>query len=179
MKTFIVFDLEATCYERNNKPEGFKNEIIEIGAYKVDSDGNIIDDFSKFVKPKTHPLISDFCEKLTTITQEDINNAEPTEKVLKEFFEWAEDSMFISWGHYDKFQLKFDLKQNNLDPNVINDKNHRSLKHDWAKFNKRRTCGLSRALKVENFKFEGTAHRGIDDAKNIIKIFKKYINNYV
>jgi len=34
------------------------------------------------------------------------------------------------------------------------------------------------ALKMEGIKLEGTHHRGIDDATNIAKIFRKYINKF-
>jgi inhibitor of KinA sporulation pathway (predicted exonuclease) len=76
-KTFVIVDLEATCYDKEDKtkPKNFDNEIIEIGAVKLDEKGNEIDRFSKFLKPKNHPVISKFCNELTTITQEDIDNA--------------------------------------------------------------------------------------------------------
>jgi inhibitor of KinA sporulation pathway (predicted exonuclease) len=33
-------------------------------------------------------------------------------------------------------------------------------------------CGVSKALKFLNLKFDGTQHRGIDDAKNMAIIYK-------
>ena len=56
MKTYIVLDLEATCYDKTNKmeqkPSGFVNEIIEIGAYKLTQQGDVIDSFEKFIQEK-------------------------------------------------------------------------------------------------------------------------------
>jgi 3'-5' exoribonuclease 1 len=182
-KTFIVFDLEATCYDRadtsETKPAGFQNEIIEIGAVKLDQDGNQIDVFSHFLKPKKFKHISNFCTSLTTIVQSDVDNAEPAEEVLNDFFEWAGDAMFVSWGHYDRNQLRDDLKLNKMDVDFITEDNHRSLKHLHAEWNKlKKGMGLGGAIKFEKLTFDGTPHRGIDDAINIAKIFRKYIDRF-
>jgi len=190
-KIFIVVDLEATCFDRldNNKPSGFRNEIIEIGAVKCDEIGEIIDEFCLFLKPKKFPVISPFCTSLTTIRQEDIDNAIDAKSGLNQFFEWSfglfeediNNVKFVSWGHYDKRQFRDDLQLNGLDKNLINDNNHYSLKHlhsEWNKLNYPKGVGLGSACKFEKIVFEGQAHRGIDDAKNIAKIFKKYIYKF-
>lgn len=190
-KKFIVVDLEATCWnkEDKNKPVGFRNEIIEIGAVKCDADGNIIDEFDLFLKPKKHPIISEFCTTLTTIRQSDIDSAIDAKSGLTKFLEWSfghffqdiDNVKFVSWGHYDKRQFRDDLQLNGIDKNVINDDNHYSLKHlhsEWNKLNYPKGVGLGSACKFEKITFEGQAHRGIDDAKNIAKIFKKYIHKF-
>ena len=186
MKTFIVLDLEATCYDKNNnteiKPKGFQNEIIEIGAYKVTEAGEVIDSFEKFLKPKKFPFISKFCNSLTTITQQDIDYADDAKNVLIQFFAWARENksepIYVSWGHYDKRQLRDDLRINGFSQPMIdefiNDKNHISLKHWYGEHKNIKPCGLGRAIELEKFTFEGVAHRGIDDAKNITKIFNRY-----
>lgn len=188
-KTFIVVDLEATCWDKadTKKPSGFRNEIIEIGAVKCNETGDVTDEFCMFAKPKRHPIISEFCNTLTTIRQEDIDSAKNAEIVLQVFFQWAlgishenkENVKFVSWGHYDKRQFRDDLQLNKIDKEVINDSNHLSLKHlhgEWNNLHK--PIGLGGACKFEKIEFTGTAHRGIDDARNIAKIFKKYINKF-
>ena len=190
-KTFVIVDLEATCWDSadKNKPAGFVNEIIEIGAVRCNLEGDVIDEFDIFAKPKKFPIISPFCYQLTTITQNDINTAVDAKTALEQFFIWAlgeehadaENVKFVSWGMYDKNQFRKDLLLNDLDVEVINDANHYSLKHyhsQWANVNKPKGIGLGRACVLENIEFTGTAHRGIDDAKNIAKIFKKYIDYF-
>jgi inhibitor of KinA sporulation pathway (predicted exonuclease) len=49
---------------------------------------------------------------------------------------------------------------------------HISLKHEFARLRKSRTCGMKKALDILHFPLEGTHHRGIDDAENIARIFK-------
>ncbi|MNV83539.1 hypothetical protein D3C71_1773530 [compost metagenome] len=41
-----------------------------------------------------------------------------------------------------------------------------------------REAGMSAALRKFGLKLEGTHHRGIDDAKNITKIFIKNFDNW-
>lgn len=186
MKTFVIFDLEATCYDDNRKDEvkplDFVNEIIEIGAVKLDHIGKEIDRFSKFAKPKTFPKLSKFCTELTTITQEDVDNAENLDIVLEDFLNWCDGSTLVSWGFYDKTQMLKDMVRNDLDlPHYLDImEDHHSLKHLHGQWNnlRRSGIGMGGALKMEGIKLEGTHHRGIDDALNIAKIFRKYINKF-
>ena len=174
---YIVLDLEATCEENNRD---FDNEIIEIGAVKIDEMGNIEDEFEQFVKPKKNPTLSKFCKDLTSIKQSDIDNADEFPKVLNDFLNWAgKDVLFISWGFYDKNQFIKDCKRYKLNTEWIEeDGKHMNIKNEYSskiqKKNKR--FGLGKAIRKEGMEFEGTAHRGIDDARNITKIFLKYMD---
>lgn len=187
MKTFVIFDLEATCYDDNRKdeikPDCFVNEIIEIGAVKLDHTGKEIARFSEFAKPKLFPKLSKFCTELTTITQEDVDNADDLEKVLECFLLWCDGSTLISWGYYDKTQILKDMVRNDLElPHYLDImEDHHSLKHLHAKWNNlknKRGIGMGGALRMEGLTLEGTHHRGIDDAVNIAKIFRKYIDRF-
>jgi 3'-5' exoribonuclease 1 len=62
---YIIFDLEATCWEGWDKS---RNETIEIGAVKISDEREIISEFSSFIKPLKHFILSDFCKSLTSIT---------------------------------------------------------------------------------------------------------------
>ena len=98
---------------------------------------------------------------------------------LIEFFNWCGDATLISWGVYDKNQFQIDLSNNGLYHLIDKTENHYSLKHlhgEWNNLSK--NIGLSKALKFENLKFDGVPHRGIDDAINIAKIFRKYLNKF-
>ena len=98
-RQFIVYDLEATCW-RSRKPR--KVEIIEIGAVKLNEKLEIVDDFCQFVRPKLHPEISPFCTKLTSIVQDDIEDAPLFDEAIELFEDWVgfDDtrSMLMSWG---------------------------------------------------------------------------------
>jgi inhibitor of KinA sporulation pathway (predicted exonuclease) len=168
---YIIFDLEATC-ERDNKE--FQNEIIEIGAVKINDRIEIVDTFDKFVKPKLNPILTDFCRELTTIKQDDVNNADTFPMVIESFKKWIgvskENYILCSWGFYDKSQISKDSMLHRLNDSWS--KKHISLKHQFADIKNVRPCGMEKALNILKLSLDGTHHRGIDDAINITKIFK-------
>lgn len=169
---YIILDLEATCWEDRNVQK--QNEIIEIGAVKINKSKEIISEFNEFVKPKLNPVLSDFCKELTTIKQTEIDEADSYPEVIERFKEWInlnEPFVLCSWGFYDKKQFSKDCDLHHLNKDWL--ANHISLKHQYATIkNLAKPIGMGGALKKENLKLEGTHHRGIDDARNIAKIFR-------
>jgi 3'-5' exoribonuclease 1 len=175
---YIIFDLEATCWEGWDKSQ---NETIEIGAVKINENKQVVAEFSSFIKPLKNPILSDFCKKLTSITQEDIDKAPYFDEVIKQFKTWigygSERYMLCSWGFYDKKQFESDCRNFSLDGDWLSQ--HISLKHQHGQFKKlQRAVGMKSALQLEGLKLDGTHHRGIDDARNIGKIFIKYFDKW-
>jgi len=176
---YIIVDLEATCW--NGKREA-PNEIIEIGAVCVDDKAEIISEFNIMVQPMLAPKLSAFCTELTSITQEMVENAPLYPEALQSFLEWInafEDEYFLcSWGYYDKKQFLQDCKLHHLDTEWLN--NHISVKHQYHKIKPtRRPIGMKAALKIEGIELDGTHHRGIDDARNITKIFLAHFGKWI
>ena len=172
---YIIVDLEATCEENNRS---FFNEIIEIGAVKINDKLNIVDKFSMFVRPKLNPLLTEFCRTLTSITQSDVDQADTFDKVLSKFLEWIGEDEYIicSWGFYDKTQFTRDCSLYGLDIGWID--RHISLKHQHGEkiVGKKRGVGMKWALEKAGIELVGTHHRGIDDARNIAQLFLKYFD---
>ncbi len=171
---YIVLDLEATCWrERGHKKP---SEIIEIGALAIDEQGNILDEFAHFVQPHLYPTLSPFCTELTSITQANVDQAEKFPEVLKSFTDWIDLSqpyLLCSWGFYDRSQFEKDCKLHQLETDWL--AHHISVKHQYTELvGAKKHMGMARALKNEGFDLVGTHHRGIDDARNIAKIFIKY-----
>src|SRR5580658_346927 len=73
MSAAIVFDLEFTAWagsleSRWLRPGEFK-EVVQIGAIKVDAESfDEIAPFDALVRPRINPIITDYLEKLTGIT---------------------------------------------------------------------------------------------------------------
>jgi len=174
---YIILDLEATCWQEKGK---FQSEIIEIGAVKIDENQQIVDEFNAFVKPVLNPELSEFCTKLTSINQEQIDSAAEFAVVLGHFKTWIgmdEKYFLCSWGFYDKKQFTADCDLHKIDIAWL--KNHMSIKHQHAGLKKlKHPVGLGYAIGYEGMKFEGKAHRGIDDARNIARIFLKYFKEW-
>ena len=175
---YIVFDLEATCWDGWDKSQ---NETIEIGAVKVNDKKEIVSEFEQFIKPLKHPILSDFCKNLTSIRQDDVDNAPFFSEVIEDFKTWIghgkEEYVLCSWGFYDRKQFESDCQIYGLDDDWV--RHHISLKHQYGQFkNLQRAIGMKNALQLEGLGLEGTHHRGIDDARNIAKIFIKYFDKW-
>jgi len=172
---YIIVDLEATC---SKKSKLSPQEIIEIGAVKIDEKGKIISTFNEFVKPKINPVLSEYCRDLTGIKQSQVDSAGDFPEVIEKFRGWiGGDYLLCSWGYYDKKQFISDCKLHNIDSAWA--EKHISIKHGYAKINNCRPCGMAKALRREGMKLEGAHHRGIDDAKNISRIFIKYMDVFI
>ncbi len=179
LKKMVIFDLEATCEDRDIIAE-YPNEIIEIGAVMIDSDGKEIDTFEMFARPSLNPKLTNFCKELTTIKQSDVDNAEDLADVLIKFYEWSEGCSLVSWGGYDMRQIARDVLRQDIS-NVVDTKEmsnrHINFKKWYAKRKGlRREIGMGGALRAEKLELIGTHHRGIDDAKNITNILKIFID---
>lgn len=165
---YIFYDLEATCW-RDHRAKRQK-ETIEIGAVRVNEDLEIEDEFNAFIRPKMYPILSSFCRKLTSIRQEQIDRAKAFPYVVGDFRDWMGPSYLLcSWGYYDRRQLVLDCQLHGLNDGWLDE--HVSVKHLHAKFNGlRQPMGLKNALLHEGLDFEGTPHRGIDDARNVARL---------
>ena len=175
---YIILDLEATCWR--DRSLNNQNEIIEIGAVKINEKREKVDEFCSFIQPKLNPILSEFCTELTTIEQNDIDQTDGFEAVITNFWNWInleEDYLLCSWGFYDRSQFKKDCELHGMRTDWL--KPHISLKHQYAEIKHlRRPMGMGGALRKENIPLEGTHHRGIDDARNISKIFLKHFEGW-
>jgi 3'-5' exoribonuclease 1 len=175
---FIIYDLEATCW-LGRPPHGV-NEVIEIGAYKVNELGEDLGVFSRFIKPTVNPLLSDFCKKLTSIKQDDVDRAKNFIGVIQDFQDWIdmdEDYLLCSWGKFDIQLLKNDCMLHKLETDWLDHNlNVKGQYHDIK--GEHKLTGLKNTLKNEGLEFTGIHHRAISDAENLGKIFIKYIDEW-
>jgi len=171
---YIVIDLEATCSNNSHELPRDKREIIEIGAVLVRSkDFKIEKEYSSFVKPVLSNKLTSFCTELTSITQDQVDSARYFPEVLKDFCSEIglnnSKMLFCSWGDYDKKQFIHDCAYHNvLYP--FGDK-HLNLKKQFSiNSGVVKEFGLRKALNKKRMNFIGTQHRGLDDAKNIVRL---------
>ena len=176
---YIIFDLEATCW-LGRPPKG-ANEIIEIGAVKINDYAEIDSTFIQFVKPSINPILSNFCKNLTSISQQQVNRAKTFPDVIEDFQDWIdidkENYTLISWGKYDKDQLRSDCEIHHIDSAWVD--HHINLKPIYSKMKAlKHEPGLKKAVNLEGFEFTGIHHRAISDAENLAKIFIKYFKEW-
>jgi inhibitor of KinA sporulation pathway (predicted exonuclease) len=147
-------------------------EIIEIGAVRLaDGAGPVDGEFSSFVRPVVATRLSEFCTRLTSIRQQDVDRAPHFWEVFPKFVEWIGPDPFVlcSWGGYDLNQFRQDCHRHHLAlPTTF--ERHVNLKKEFARLRNVRICGMAKALQIAGIPLEGTHHRAADDARNIAKL---------
>lgn len=176
---FIIFDLEATCWR--GAPPNNVQEIIEIGAVKINGYGEEEGSFNRFIKPYINTQLSKFCTELTGIEQHQVSSAEHFPSVLDLFWEWIDlddrDYTLVSWGSEDQQLLRNDCRLHHLNFEWLAP--HLNLKNAYRTIKRlNKPTGLLKTLEREGMEFDGRHHRAIYDAVNTSKIFVKYLDEW-
>lgn len=169
---YLIIDFEATCCDRGTVPRP-QMEIIEFGAVMVDaSDLRTVDEFQSFVRPVRHPRLTPFCTQLTSITQAEVDAAPTFAQCLEAFKPWLyryPQALFGSWGDYDAKQLRQDCDFHGVGYPIPGP--HMNVKQRFVEQQGlTKKPGLGQAMALAGLAFNGTAHRGIDDARNIARL---------
>lgn len=106
----IVLDFEFTPVPREMREGKFRDEIIEIGAVRVNEHGEKLDSFNRLVKPTMASGVSPTVSSITGITDGQLCQADTLEVVLYEFVEWIElgasrgngRTRIVSWDKNDQ-----------------------------------------------------------------------------
>jgi ERI1 exoribonuclease 2 len=177
MSGYVVIDLEF-CKVPSSKRKAFnvKQEIIQIGAVLLNSEYEIVDQFSSYVKP-AYGQIDPFIQKLTGISNDDVKDAADISTVLGRFFSWLpSDTVPVSWSFSDRKQLLNETLEKNLIFPGLEDS-----REGWTdcqeefgeKLDSRRRYSLEEALIATDIITEGQAHDGLVDAYNTALLFSK------
>lgn len=169
---YLVIDLEATTSEDGSLP-ALEMETIEIGAVLVDARTfEAVDEFQSFVQPVRHPTLLPFVTELTSIRQQDVDDAplfpEAFEALHRTLIDPRRPLIFASWGNYDRLQLERDCTLHSIENNMPPHLNLKARFSDVQGLRKR--YGMRGALNLCGLRLEGTHHRGIDDARNIARM---------
>lgn len=178
---YIILDLEwnnTYC----KKKKGFLNEIIEIGAVKLDENLNQVDTFSLFIKAQLGKKLHTRVKELTNISNDDINAGTPFSQAMAEFRKWSagEDNVVLTWGDTDVRVLVENFRYFNginFVPFLRNYVNLQNYTQAFMNISKADQIGLSAAaeklgIDVEHY----SLHRAIDDSLLTADIFKKIYN---
>jgi inhibitor of KinA sporulation pathway (predicted exonuclease) len=161
---------------------GLENEIIEIGAVKVDKYMKPVSEFREYIKPTIFPVINPIVTEITKIDMSILNkngvSFEEAINRLKDMFEegdilcsWAKDDVaeLIMNAHYFNYN---DLRWLNeyLD---IQEYTSKILAHKKA-------LGLKAALDELKIKVDDTKlHDALNDAKYTGEVFRRVYNSRV
>ena len=172
---YLIVDLEATCSDDGTVPRG-EMEIIEIGAVLQSSRTfEIESEFQSFVRPVRHHELTEFCTQLTGITQSQVADAPSFHDTIEAMKAWmypAGDALFCSWGDYDRNQFLQDCAFHGVACPFRS--GHLNLKAEFVRaVGMQKKLGRAEAVRHLGMEFEGSHHRGIDDARNIARIVRR------
>jgi inhibitor of KinA sporulation pathway (predicted exonuclease) len=173
-------DLEASCDEvgESESPRPLavapdQMETIEIGLVVIDLESlEIVDEFQRFVRPQINPVLTHFCKKLTSIQQADVDSAGTYVEVGQElgaFIARYPKAAWASWSDYDARQLERDAGFAAC-PSLLEGLPHFNARKWHAGLYDNRTKGLMQTVESLGLEWQGTYHRGIDDARNVASI---------
>ena len=167
---YIVLDMEwnqpypgEKIIYRNNLC--LNNEIIQIGAVKLNDKLHIADTFAVDIKPTVFKKINHNVKKLTGIDQAQLDNSENIELAIERFKKWCgEDFVFITWGYDDIDVLGCNLKYFSLDISWLPECYNLQMIFCSQTENENRQYSLSYAAEYFNIKTEQPLHNALTDA---------------
>jgi len=177
----VILDFEATC--DNDKTKFTPQEIIEFPSCLFNtSTMEVEEEFHSFVRPVVHPYLTPFCQKLTRISQQEVDQAPLFSEVLKRYHQWIEKFLlnhnhsftFVTWDKWDLGDmLPNQCKLSNVERPSYFDQwadirvLYRSV---FAKFR----GGLHAALRNCELESSGRKHSGLGDSRTTA-ILTKYL----
>lgn len=182
---FVIFDTEYTSWEgsleRNWSNPNEYQEIVQIGAYKINQDFEIIDKLIIYVKPKLNNL-SDYFTNLTCITNKFIDeNGITFKEALEQFYIFCKNSKNIfMWGYDDKIMMK-NIKYNQIN-NILYttwiQNNMRDIKLFFNNFLDTKNYNSGNVYKYFKLNInEHKEHNALNDCYSIYISLKKILKN--
>jgi len=174
LDVILVVDIEATCWENSVPPEGKTSEIIQIGLCELMVKTQIIDRVLNLVTKPIKSDISEYCTKLTGLTQDVVDKGiyypEASELLIREYK--SKRRTWASFGEYDRYMFEKMAKQYNIPypfgPRHFNVKNLCALRFKFEKEH-----GMLGTLDKLGIKHTGKHHDALDDARNIAAILSR------
>lgn len=110
---YIVLDLEWNQSNTGEEPEikEIPFEIIDMGAIKLNSDRDMIDEFNQLVKPVVYQHMHKITSKIIHLHMKDLQKGRPFEEVIREFIDWCgKDYIFCTWGPLDLYEMQRNIR---------------------------------------------------------------------
>ena len=179
-----LLDIEMTCdgkqengkFIDDGRMKRSQREIISVGFVVCDDKYNIKNRYYSFVKPLHNTTITTYCEKLTGITQADVNCGKKCNNAFRDINEMCKrysiDYIF-TFGNADNLGIMYSAKWNRKEKEKVDnlyiiakkiiDVRPTILKAINCK-NYRKSPGLFKIAERLNVKIKGEQHNALNDA---------------
>ena len=177
---YIVFDLEFNMFfkfkEGNFANPDLKNEIIQIGAVKLNEALETVSSFDLLIKPVIYKRMNPYVKRKTNISTSDVTRGTPFVEAIKRFNSWiGNDVILCSWGHDDILALRqnclfFGFDKLSFDKFI----NIQQIYMNLGSLTKQPSLeGAVESLEIEKF---SVFHDALSDASYTAEIFRKIYN---
>ena len=107
--SYVFFDLEWNQGYPHGEADKL-DEIIQLGAYKLEDWQAEGEAFSAYVRPSIHKKLHHRVRKMLPLDQKELFRADRFPDVITDFFDWCgEDAVFFTWGPSDARVLDLNL----------------------------------------------------------------------
>ncbi|WP_227935925.1 3'-5' exonuclease [Alkalihalobacillus deserti] len=179
LKQFIFFDFEMLCASKGLTFESM--EAIRLGAVKYDLETKQTTTFDHYIKPLSDKPLSEFCKKLTGISDQDLIDAPHFKEVFTEFLTWVggiKKSQFFSWSSSDLSRLCMDASLHEISSSTIKKIEQRYVDFQAIFTNRvsKTNASVESALHLYGLTFIGEKHNPLWDAYNTLRIYLHFLN---
>ena len=175
---YIVIDLEWNG-SYSKKAHGYFNEIIEVGAVKVNEKMQILDEFRAAIKPVVSKKLSSIVTDLTNITAEELEDGTTFAGMMRQLSRWigSEPSTVLTWSTTDLLVLmencRFFYGQQEI-PFLKNYMDFQVYAQQRMGVDTSQQLGLARAGELLGIPEDDMSlHRALDDSKLTAAILQK------
>ena len=191
---FIIIDLEFNNLEEIQKyfPNIFKenpnlesvaldNEIIEIGAIKLDNYMKPLKELKMYIKPSAIPVLNPKISAITNISEEDLKDGLTFEEGIEELSKLIDEGDIIcSWAKDDIIEIINNAVYYNYN-NLNWLKNYLDLQEYSTKIlGKKKSLSLKNALEELKIKVDNSKlHDALNDALYTSEVFRRIYNSRV
>ena len=174
---YIVMDLEFNRSNRRftsvNNGIRLRNEIVQIGAIKLDSERRIVDMYSSYIRPTAYSKMNTEVAKLTGITTEMIWSGNDFKTEIVDFLKWCgNDTSFITWSGNDIVVLEDNMLYHGMGIENLPKCYDIQMMFDDQISENDRDMSLAYALWKLGIDPED-AHDALNDARNTVEVFRK------
>lgn len=159
----------------------FVNEIIEIGAVKLNAELEIVDTYSELIKPAVSKKLRTRIKDLTHITNEDVFGGKPFKEAISLLEKWVgDDAIVMTWGDTDirtmLTNFKCFLKKDKIDfiKQYVDLQRYCQCFIDMENVQQAGLSYAAECLQIDAEKYPH--HRALDDSLLSAECFKKVYN---
>lgn len=148
-------------------------EIIEIGAVLLDENNDIVEEYSRYIKP-IYGKLTPFIARLTGINQENLDKGISMEEVINDLNKMTnnfKDCTFSTWSPSDLNELRTESKVKGINIDNIENVYDDIQKLFCDKLNYERQVALKVATEMMGLDFDGREHSALADARNTARVY--------